>query len=55
MPNGHVGIVMLGGDIASNDSRKEYRGQFRTNYTLDSWRERYEKRGGYIVEYYRPV
>ena len=32
-PNGHVGIVMLDGKIASNDSRT---GKFEENYTIDS-------------------
>jgi hypothetical protein len=53
IPNGHVGIVMFGGDIASNDSRAQYRGQWRINYTIESWRDRWVRRGGYPVEIYR--
>jgi hypothetical protein len=53
--NGHVGIIMFNGDIASNDSRAQYRGQWRVNYTLDSWRDRWERRGGYPVEIYLRV
>jgi hypothetical protein len=52
IPNGHVGIVMLEGKIASNDSRD---GVFRENYTIDSWKERYVNRGGYILKFYRRV
>ena len=55
IPNGHVGIVMFSGDIASNDSRPQYRGQWRVNYTLDSWRDRWQRRGGYPVETYRRI
>ena len=53
IPNGHTGIIMFAGDIASNDSRPQYRGQWRVNYTLDIWRDRWERRGGYPVEIYR--
>jgi hypothetical protein len=52
MPNGHVGIVMQGGDIASNDSRN---GLFRINYTIQSWANRYVKKGGFPQEFYRPL
>lgn len=53
IPNGHVGICMFGGDIASNDSRPQYRGLFRINYTQESWADRYVRRGGYPMEIYR--
>jgi hypothetical protein len=49
---GHTGFVMMGGDIASNDSRD---GIFRINYTLDSWKARYDLRGGYPVMFFRRV
>jgi len=52
MPNGHTGIVMLNGKIASNDSRT---GRFEENYTIETWRERYERTGGYIVKLYRRI
>lgn len=55
IPVGHVGIVMFDGKIASNDSRAQYRGLFRINYTLDSWAERWVRRGGYSMEFYRRV
>lgn len=52
IPNGHVGIVMLDGKIASNDSRD---GKFRENYTIDSWADRYVVKGGYFMKMFRPV
>lgn len=52
IPVGHVGIVMLNGRIASNDSRD---GIFRENYSIESWRDRYVRRGGYFAKYYRPI
>ena len=52
IPHGHVGIVMLDGKIASNDSRT---GKLEENYTLDSWAERYVRRGGYFMKFYRPI
>lgn len=52
IPNGHTGVVMLDGKIASNDSRD---GIFRENYTLDSWADRYVRRGGYPMKYFRPL
>ena len=52
IPNGHVGYVMTDGKIASNDSRT---GKFEINYTTNSWADRYVRRGGYFVKYYRRV
>ena len=52
IPNGHVGIVMLDGKIASNTSKT---GIFEENYNLDSWANRYVRRGGYPMRYYRPL
>lgn len=48
--NGHVGIVLDNKEIASNDSRT---GIFRKNYTIQSWRNRWEKIGQYPVLFYR--
>jgi hypothetical protein len=53
--NGHVGVFMFGGDIASNDSRSQYRGLWRINYDQDSWADRWVRRGGYPLEIYRRV
>ena len=38
--------------IASNDSRT---GKFEENYTIDSWADRYVKRGGYFMKFYPPA
>lgn len=35
--NGHCGIFITDDRIASNDSRPEYRGLFKGNYTWQSW------------------
>jgi hypothetical protein len=43
---------MFGSDIASNDSRAQYRSQWRINYPLYSWRDRWQRRVGYPVEIY---
>lgn len=40
--NGHVGIFMEDGLIASNDSRT---GKFLQNYTFETWKSYYGKRG----------
>ena len=45
---GHTGIVMNGGTIASNDSgivRKENKGKFLKNYSVDTWKKSFSKRG----------
>jgi hypothetical protein len=52
MPNGHVGIVMENGRIASNDSRD---GLFKINYTIESWRSKYVTKGLYPCFFYRCV
>lgn len=52
LSNGHVGIVADSGMIMSNDSRT---GLFSLNYTLDSWRNRYVKLGGYPMDFYRRI
>lgn len=50
--SGHVGIMGDNGIIMSNDS---YTGLWQTNYNLKSWRNRYEKRGGYPVHFFRYI
>ena len=52
IPVGHVGVIMLDGKIASNDSRD---GIFRENYTVTSWNDRYVRRGGFFAKMYRPI
>ncbi len=48
--NGHVGIILDNEEIASNDSKT---GIFRKNYTIQSWRARWEKIGKYPVLFFR--
>ncbi len=48
--NGHVGVVGVGGIIYSNNSRT---GKLDTHWTIASWREYYEKKGGYPVYFFR--
>lgn len=50
IPNGHVGIVLDGGKIASNNSKT---GLFEQNFTMESWNHRYKEAGGYPVYYFR--
>lgn len=50
MKHGHTGIVMVSGMIASNDS---HTGLFLENYSLSSWRARYEDIGDYPIYFYR--
>ena len=50
--NGHVGIVGNNGVIMSNNSQT---GLWDTHFTLDSWNDRYVKKGGYPVYYYRRI
>ena len=47
---GHVGIVGKNDTIMSNDSAT---GKFMSNYTMLSWRNRWVKRGGYPMLFYR--
>lgn len=49
--HGHVGCVAKYG-ILSNNS---YTGLWGENYTLDSWRKRYQVQGGYPVRFFRAV
>lgn len=50
--HGHVGIVGENGVIMSNESSS---GKFVENYTMESWRERYEKIGMYPIFIFRLV
>lgn len=50
LKNGHTGIVGERGEIMSNDSNT---GKFQVNYTIESWREKYQKGGGFPVKFYR--
>ncbi len=47
--HGHVGVVGLHG-ILSNNSMN---GLWSENYTLDTWKARYQSQGGYPVRYFR--
>lgn len=49
MPNGHVGIVGKY-QVMSNNSRT---GKWDTHFTQQTWRDRYETKGGYPVIFYR--
>lgn len=49
---GHVGIVGQLPEIMANDSKT---GTWIVKWTIDSWKERWQKRGGYPVHYYRRV
>jgi hypothetical protein len=51
IPHGHCGIVGKFG-IMSNDSRN---GIWSEYYTLESWKERYEIKGGYASRFFRIV
>jgi len=46
---GHTAIVGERGVLLSNDSRT---GKFMTNYTMESWKARYVKKGGYPMYFY---
>jgi hypothetical protein len=52
IPNGHVGIVGKFNNVMSNSSSN---GLFLPNYTIASWRERYEKLGHYPVIFFRKL
>ena len=52
IPNGHVGFVIENNQIAANNSQN---GKFQITYTIDSWRERYEVKGGYPVYFFRRI
>lgn len=50
--NGHVGIVMEGEKIASNNSLT---GLFEINYTFASWKKRWKDTGKYPMDFFRIV
>ncbi len=50
--HGHVGIFGKGGVIMSNSSST---GKFEENYTLDTWVDRYRKKGGYPIYYFKRI
>lgn len=52
LSNGHTGIVLEGGVIASNNS---YNSKLEKNYTLKSWVDRYQKLGGMPTHYFRRI
>jgi hypothetical protein len=52
MRNGHVGIVGVNEKVMSNSSAN---GLFLENYTIASWRNKYEREGRYPVYFYRKV
>ncbi len=47
---GHAGVVGKNGAVMSNSSKT---GRWEQNYNLASWDERYRKKGGYVVHYFR--
>lgn len=49
---GHVGFFLDGKKIASNSSAN---GLFEQNYTLETWRDRWEKKGGYPIYCYKLI
>lgn len=49
---GHVGIILENNVIASNDSRT---GKLLKNYTVETWHERYAKKLGMPVYYYKHI
>ncbi len=51
VPHGHTGICAYYG-IISNDSSTGLMGE---NYTLDSWKQRYDVLGGYTSRFFRAV
>ena len=50
IPNGHVGIISDNGKIMSNNSLTLKWDEY---YTLESWKKRYEKTGGYPVDFFQ--
>lgn len=52
IPNGHIGIYFNENDIMSNDSRT---GLWSVNYTRETWRERWGKKGGYPIYIYQII
>lgn len=52
LKNGHAGIFVADGRIASNDSDT---GLFQDNYSLDAWVSRYRTLGGFKIYIFRRV
>lgn len=52
LPNGHVGFVGDGAVVMSNSSAD---GTFKQNYTVATWRARYQAVGGYPVFFFRRI
>lgn len=50
LSNGHVGIVGEKDSVMSNSSAT---GLFTKNYTIQSWKDRYQKIGGFPVRFFR--
>lgn len=50
MKNGHAGFVGENGVVMSNESKN---GKFEVNYTIQSWRDKYQTKGGYPVKFFR--
>lgn len=50
--NGHTGIVGLNGVIMSNNSAT---GNFLQNYTLSTWKARYQDKGGFPILFFRKI
>lgn len=50
--NGHTGVVGDNSTIMSNNS---YKGVFESNYTFKTWEDRYVKKGGYKMHFFRKV
>ena len=49
---GHVGIMGKNDVIMSNDSRT---GKWMANYTIETWRERYSRKGKMPVYFYKVI
>lgn len=50
--NGHVGVILEGGKIASNNSNT---GLWDDVYTVETWVDRWRTKGGYPVHVYQPL
>lgn len=50
--NGHTGVVGDGETIMSNNSAK---GIWESNYTFKTWSDRYVRKGGYKMHFFRKV
>ncbi len=50
--NGHTGVVGLNDVVMSNSSAT---GKFEANYTLKTWKARYQDKGGYPILFFRKI